>query len=194
MESIIIVGAGGMGREVLGMLKNINACKLEYIIEGFVDDGKTAGDIVNNMPVLGGIEYLNTVSKRTGVVIAISLPNVRKAIFDTITNPHIFFPAIIHPSVTISDREFVNIGQGCVLCINTVLTVNITLGDFVIINAGAIINHDASIHSFSTIMPGVNISTGAQVGEGCYIGTGSKISKPETISPWQKLPAGTIIA
>lgn len=194
MENIIIVGAGGMGREVLAILKNCNAISQQYQIEGFVDDGKTAGDVVNNIPVLGGLDYLNTIDKKTGVVIAISLPNVRKAIFEKITNPNIYFPTIAHPSVIISDKDFVSMGQGCLLCINTVLTTNITLGDFVILNAGAILNHDAQVGDFSTIMPGVNISTGAQVGEGCYIGTGSKISKPAVISAWEKLPAGTIIA
>lgn len=194
MENIIIVGAGGMGREVLAILKNCNAISQQYQIEGFVDDGKTAGDVVNNIPVLGGLDYLNSIDKKTGVVIAISLPNIRKVIFEKITNPNIYFPTITHPSVIISDKDFVSMGQGCLLCINTVLTTNITLGDFVILNAGAILNHDVQVGDFSTIMPGVNISTGAQVGEGCYIGTGSKISKPAVISAWEKLPAATIIA
>ncbi|KAB2914683.1 MAG: acetyltransferase [Bacteroidetes bacterium] len=194
MQDIIIVGAGGFGREVLALLKNCNAITPAWNVLGFVDDGKTAGEIVNGFTVLGGVEYINQLQKPVAVCIAISLPEVRKAIAEQITNPHVAYPTLIHPSVIISDDEYVEMGKGCVLCINTVLTVNIRLGDFVIMNAGAIINHDAVIRSYSTIMPGVNISTGAQVGEGCYIGTGSKISKPEVITPWQKLSAGTIIA
>jgi sugar O-acyltransferase (sialic acid O-acetyltransferase NeuD family) len=194
MQDIIIVGAGGMGREVLAVVKNINTLIPTWNFLGFVDDGKTAGDIVNNTKVLGGLDYINTLSSKTAVVIAISLPKVRKQLKEKITNSNVFFPTIIHPSVIISDAEFVGIGEGCLLLINTVFTTNITIGDFVIVNAGAIINHDAQIDSFSTIMPGVNISTGAKVGLGCYIGTGSKISKPVGISAWESLPAGTIIA
>lgn len=194
MKDIIIVGAGGLGREMLALLKNINTAQPQWNILGFVDDGKTVGDIVNGVKVLGGAEYLNSLETETAVIIAISLPKVRKAIYDGVTNTKIYFPTIIHPSSIVSDADFVAIGQGCILCINTVLTTNIVLGDFVLINAGAIINHDAQISSFSTIMPGVNISTGAQVGKGCYIGTGSKISKPAIISAWENLPAGTIIA
>lgn len=194
MQDIIIVGAGGMGREVLAVVKNINTLIPTWNFLGFVDDGKTAGDIVNNTKVLGGLDYINTLSSKTAVVIAISLPKVRKQLKEKITNSNVFFPTIIHPSVIISDAEFVGIGEGCLLLINTVFTTNITIGDFVIVNAGAIINHDAQIDSFSTIMPGVNISTGAKVGMGCYIGTGSKISKPVGISAWESLPAGTIIA
>lgn len=194
MQDIIIVGAGGMGREVLAVVKNINTLTPTWNFLGFVDDGKTAGDIVNNTKVLGGLDYINTLSSKTAVVIAISLPKVRKQLKEKITNSNVFFPTIIHPSVIISDKEFVSIGEGCLLLINTVFTTNITIGDFVIVNAGAIINHDAQIDSFSTIMPGVNISTGAKVGLGCYIGTGSKISKPVGISAWESLPAGTIIA
>jgi sugar O-acyltransferase (sialic acid O-acetyltransferase NeuD family) len=194
MKNIIIVGAGGLGREMLALLKNINTTQPQWKVLGFVDDGKTIGDVVNGVEVLGGVEYLNTLSTETAVIIAISLPKIRKAIFDKITNTNIFFPSIIHPSAIISDIDFVDMGKGCILCINTVLTTNIVLGDFVLINAGAILNHDAQIGSFSTIMPGVNISTGAQISKGCYIGTGSKISKPAVISAWENLPAGTIIA
>lgn len=194
MQDIIIVGAGGMGREVLAVLKNSNTVTPTWNILGFVDDGKQVGEEVNGIKVLGGVEYLNTIIQETSCCIAISLPKVRKALKDKITNSKITFPTIIHPSVVISDDEFVSYGEGCLLLINTVFTTNITLGNFVIVNAGAIINHDAEISNFSTIMPGVNISTGAKVGEGCYIGTGSKISKPHSISAWESLPAGTILA
>lgn len=194
MQDIIIVGAGGMGREVLAVLKNINTVMPTWNILGFADDGKQAGEEVNGIKVLGGVEYLNTITLKTACCIAISLPKIRKQLKEKITNNNVFFPTIIHPSVVISDKEFVSIGEGCLLLINTVFTTNISIGDFVIVNAGAIINHDAVINSFSTIMPGVNISTGAKVGEGCYIGTGSKISKPETILAGESLKAGTIIA
>lgn len=194
MKDIIIVGAGGMGREVLAVLKNINTVSPSWNVLGFVDDGKQVGEEVNGVKVLGGVEYLNTIPQETACCIAISLPKARKVIKNKISNPKITFPTIIHPSVIISDDEFVSYGKGCLLLINTVFTTNIALGDFVIVNAGAIINHDAEINSFSTIMPGVNISTGAKVGEGCYIGTGSKISKPQSISAWESLPTGTIIA
>lgn len=194
MKNIIIAGAGGLGREILALLKNINTTQPQWKVLGFVDDGKTVGDVVNGVEVLGGVEYLNTLKTGTAVIIAISLPKVRKTIFDAISNTNIYFPTIIHPSSIISDADFVGMGQGCILCINTVLTTNVVLGDFVLINAGAIINHDAQISSFSTIMPGVNISTGAQISKGCFIGTGSKISKPAVISAWENLPAGTIIA
>lgn len=194
MQDIVIIGAGGFGREVAALIKNCNAVTPTWNILGFVDDGKQVGEIVNGYKILGGIQYINQLQTPTGVCIAISLPEVRKSIHGQISNTYVFYPTLIHPSAVISDKENVQIGQGCVLCINTVLTVNINLGDFVLINAGAIINHDAIIGSYSTIMPGVNMSTGAKVQEGCYIGTGSKISKPEIISSWHKLPAGTIIA
>jgi sugar O-acyltransferase (sialic acid O-acetyltransferase NeuD family) len=194
MQDIIIVGAGGLGREVLAILKNCNALQATYNILGFVDDGKSEGETINNTKVLGGVEYLNSLTHKTGVIIAISLPKIRKAIYNKISNSNIYYPTLLHPSVILSDEEFLRVGKGCIFCINTVLTTNISLGDFVLLNAGAIINHDAEIESFSTIMPGVNISTGAKVSEGCYIGTGSKISKPETIPAWEALPAGTIIA
>lgn len=194
MKDIIIIGAGGFGREVFGIIKNCNAKTQTWNILGFVDDGKQKGELINGLPILGGVGYINEVTSETAVVIAISLPTIRKEIFERITNPLITFPTIIHPSNLISDPEFVSYGQGCVFCINTVFTTNITLGDFVLVNAGTVVNHDAIIDSYATLMPSVNISTGAHIGEGCYIGTGTKISIPQIIKDWQKLPSGTIIA
>lgn len=194
MKDIIIVGAGGFGREVLAIIKNINSVKPTWHIAGFVDEGLQVGEFVNGYKVLGGEDYINSLTTETDVVIAISMPQIRKKIVNKIINNLISYPTIIHPTNYISDIDFVKYGQGCVFCINTVFTTNISIGDFVLVNAGTIINHDAVIESFNTIMPGVNISTGAQIGEGCYIGTGTKISTPAFIEAWEKLPTGSIIA
>lgn len=194
LQRIIIIGAGGFGREMLRFIKTLNAIKPTWEVAGFIDDNKTPGEVINGIKVLGGTGYLAGVTEKTAAVIAIALPGIRKKIKQTILNPNIYFPALMHPSAIIDDRDCITIGEGSILCAGTILTTNITIGKFVLVNLCTTINHDAVINDFSTVMPGVNISTGAQVGEGCYIGTGSKISKPEKIASWQTLSAGTIIA
>lgn len=194
MQTIIIIGAGGFGREMLGFIKTLNAVKPTWEVAGFIDDNKVSGEVINGIKVLGGTGHLAGVTEKTAAVIAIAHPGVRKKIKETVFNPNIYFPVLIHPSVLIDDKDYVTIGEGSILCAGTVLTTNITIGKFVLVNLRTTINHDAVINDFSTVMPGVSISTGAQVGEGCYIGSGCKISKPEKIASWQTLSAGTIIA
>ena len=179
---------------MLGLIKSINAVTRTWEIVGFVDDGKKPGEIINGLKVLGNTGCMAEIKEKTAAVIAVALPEIRKKIKESVVNPNMYFPAVIHPSAIIEDKEFVSVGEGSILCANSVLTTNITIGKFVLANLATTINHDAVISDFSTQMPGVSISTGAQVGEGCYIGTGSKISKPEITAAWQTLSTGTIIA
>ena len=58
MRKLIIIGAGGFGREILDTLNYINSIKKSYEIIGFVDNIKSIGTIVNGLEVLGNDEAL----------------------------------------------------------------------------------------------------------------------------------------
>lgn len=193
-QPIIIIGAGGFGREVLALIQNINEKENRWEVSGFVDDGKQPGEVINGVKVLGGVDYLNSIKEKAAVAIAIAQPAIRRQVIEKLNNPNLYFPLLAHPSSLISSPKTVNIADGCILCANTVLTTDITLGRFVIMNVASTLAHDVQVGDFCTLMPGVNISTGAQLGEGCYIGTGAKIAQPVNIPPWQNISAGAIIA
>lgn len=175
MKDIAIFGAGGFGREVLALIKDINKTTPVWNVVGFFDDGHEKGEVCNGYPILGKTEDLNRWPMPISLVIAIGKPVIKKKIHDKINNPLIDFPTLIHPSVWIGDREYVEIGKGCIICAGVMITTNVQIKDFVILNLQCTVGHDSIIKDYAALMPTVNVSGEVTIGEGVFVGTGATI-------------------
>ena len=193
MEKIVIVGAGGFGREVKMLIDQINQIENKYEFLGYYDDGVVKGTAVNYDEVLGSVADLANVDYKINVVVAIGSPDVKRKIVEKLINPHLSFPTLIHPSVIIGD-EFVTIGKGCIICAGNVITCNITIKDFVILNLQCTVGHDTMIHSFASFMPSVNISGEVIIYEEVYVGTGAKIINQLEIGFQTIVGAGAVVS
>ena len=194
MKDIAIYGAGGFGREVLTLIEDLNHKDYSYRFVGFFDDGKHKGEDINGFPVLGGMEELNAWGQPLCLALAIGDPAIKKKVFDWITNPIVSFPTLIHPSVMIGNRHFVEIEEGCIICGGVIITVNIAIRRFVILNLSCTVGHDTEIGAFASFMPTVNISGEVNIGEGVYVGTGAKIINQLSIGEWTVVGAGAVVA
>lgn len=197
MESIAIFGCGGFGREVLTMIKAINASSsdnLKYNFIGWYDDGHPIGEVINGFPVLGGIAELNLMDKPLSLVLSIGTPSIKNKILSRITNPHISYPTIIHPKASIGDAEYVSIGKGCIICEGVIITTNVEIKDFVILNLCCTVGHDTVIDENCAFMPSVNISGEVHIGNDVYVGTGAKIINQLEIGENTIVGAGAVVA
>lgn len=193
MEKIVIVGAGGFGREVKMLIDQINLKEHKYEFLGFYDDGFEKGTTINNNQVLGSIEDLANSSQELNVVVAIGSPEIKRKIVEKLTSATIKFPTLIHPSVLIGD-EFVSIANGCIICAGTIITCNIEIKDFVILNLMCTVGHDTVINSFASFMPSVNISGEVVIHEEVYVGTGAKIINQLEIGKQTIVGAGAVVS
>lgn len=192
--NVAIFGAGGFGREVKIIIDAINNVKPNtYKLIGFFDDGVPKGTIVNGLNVLGGIEDLNNYQDILGLFISIGSPSIKIKIIESITNPKISYPTIIHPNSSISNDE-VNIGKGCIICEGNILTCNISIGDFVILNLMCTVGHDTVIEDYCAFMPSVNISGEVVLRKGVYVGTGAKIINQLEIGENSIVGAGAVVS
>ncbi len=170
-ERIVVYGAGGLGREVLQLVRDTK-CQDGATVLGFVDDGVDAGTIRNDAPVLGGGDYFDAATEPLSVVFGIADPAVKERIYTRLKkNPLISFPTVIHPRALI--RAYSTIGEGGVLIADSHLSVNVRLGKCVLINDAATVGHDVTIGDFSSIMPQVAISGNIEIGDRCLIGVGA---------------------
>lgn len=198
MKNIVIVGAGGFGREVQWLIERINEKQdIEYgeplwNIIGYIDDGVEAGTEVNGHMVLGGCDYLIKQNAPLAVACAIGTSKTRKKVIDKIRyNQHLSFPNLIDPSVQMSDR--IEFGEGNLVCAGNILTVDIKIEDFCIINLDCTVGHDAVLLSFVTVYPSVNISGCVNVGECAELGTGTQIIQGKCIGTGTIVGAGSVV-
>lgn len=191
MNDLVIVGAGGLGREVAWMVERINQVNPKWNLLGFIDDSeKLKGSIVNGYPVLGSTEWLNKNKfNNLFAVCAIGASKVRKAVVSRLEN--VKFATLIDPMALISDK--VKIGEGSIICANSVLTVDITIGLHNIINIDCTIGHDAILQDFVTLYPSVNISGNTFIGECVEMGTGSQIIQGVKVGEDTIVGAGAVI-
>lgn len=193
MQNIVIIGAGGFGREVKTIIDAVNKVEKTYNFIGYYDDGIEKGTLINNFPVLGNLHDLNSSSEPISVLLGIGDPTTKSKIIAKLSSDKINFPTLIHPSVQISEDE-VAISKGCIICGGTIITCNIVIGSFVTLNLMCTIGHDTIINDFSSFMPSVNISGEVHIQEKVYVGTGAKIINQLTIGTGTIVGAGAVVS
>jgi sugar O-acyltransferase (sialic acid O-acetyltransferase NeuD family) len=192
-KEIAVFGAGGFGLEVVMLIEQINEETNGWEIIGFFDDGIDVGRIINDYPVLGGINKLNQWDRKLSVVFALGLPRTKKAVFEKIKNKNISYPVLIHPNVVIGKNKYVSIGEGCIITAGNIITTNISIGKHVILNLACTVGHETEIGDFSSFMPTCNISGGVQIGEATFWGTGAKIINGICVGNNVIVGAGSVI-
>lgn len=192
MKEIVIIGAGGQGREVQWLINRINEKKPTWKLLGYADRAYPVGTLINGIPVLGGDDYFDHLSTPISAVCAVASAKTRKNIISRLEHSStVDFPNLIDPSVIISD--LVELGKGNIICAASVLTVNIRLDNFVHVNVDCKIGHDAHLSSFTTLYPSVNIAGNVIVNECCEIGTGSQVIQGKTIQEGAIIGAGSVV-
>jgi sugar O-acyltransferase (sialic acid O-acetyltransferase NeuD family) len=190
LKPLVIIGAGGLGREVAWLVADINSRKREWDFIGFVDDG-VQGQTPEGYTVLGTLDYFFELSSHPWVVVAIADSQVRKAITQRLHTQGINIATLIHPSVSMSD--FVQIGSGTIICSGTIITTNVSIGEANIINLGCRIGHDTLLEDFVSLMPATNLAGEVKVGEGCYFGLSSCVINRTNIGKWSIIGAGATV-
>lgn len=195
MKDIAIVGAGGLGREVLVLLHQLNELHETWHIIGFYDDDSTLrGSFINGLPWFGTVADLALADYPLHIAIGIGNPQVKRQIIATLkVNKSIVFPTLIHPSVQIKPYQYIKTGNGVILAQGVILTTNIHIGHHVLINLNCTIGHGSVVGDYASIMPGVNLSGETFLGAGTYIGTNAAILQGLQIGDESHIGAGAVV-
>jgi len=195
MKDIAIFGAGGFGREVHMLINQINSISNEWNFIGYYDDDTNKiGKTINGYKVLGGIDALNSHKEELFVIFAIAEPRIKKIVVEKVSNRLIKYPILIHPNVILGDYQFLEIGEGTIICANVVITVNIKIGKHVILNLACTVGHDTTIGDYCSFMPTINISGEVIIEDCVYVGTGAKIINQLKIGSNTIVGAGAVVA
>ena len=165
MYDLIILGAGGTGREICEMCEEVFDIK-HYRIKGFLSD---VLDVLDNFdigyPMLGTIRDYK-VQENDRFIFAIGDVQGRRKIAESILERGGKFINFIHPSAKISPSA--KIGQGVIIFPFAYVGANADVGDFCFINLHAACGHDVKLGAFSEQAPYSAVAGGVQTGEECF--------------------------
>ena len=182
MKDLIIVCAGGFGREVYYMAKSIG----KWNIKGFIDDNVHALDGVNiDLPIIGSIKDW-VPSKKEVFALGVSNPKTKEIIVKIMKAKGAKFETLISPYAHII--ETTTIGEGCI--ISGVIGDSVKIGDFVNI-MGSMIGQDSEIGDFSTTTGYTNIAS-AKLGTRVFVGSHAVVLNRKKVGDDAFICAGSI--
>jgi len=184
-DRIIIVGAGGFGREVLQWARHAWPSHA-HKIAGFLsaDPGKLDGH-APSLPIVGSPNDFE-LRPTDGFVLGIGIPGIRRDVAEQLEARGARFMTLIHPTAIVADTAV--IGLGSVICPYVIVSDSVRLGRFVLVNYHASLGHDAAAGDFSVLSPysclggnaaiegDVFLSMHVTVGPRVYVGAGAIVS------------------
>ncbi len=193
MKDLVIIGTGGMAREIYGAIKASNDLAPQYEVQGFVDMEMTGLDVIDGLKVIYSESELAQLDKPLAVVIGladcIKRASIAKQLRDTV---NLSFPSIIHPSAIYSP-ELVNIGQGCFVAAGVVMSPGVDLEAFALVNILASLAHDVQVGSYSVINPHANISGAVNLGKRVLIGASAVVHQGLKLADDSTLGMGAVL-
>lgn len=177
---VVVVGAGGFGREALDVVDAMNAVnsKPVFDVRGVVDDGPSEVNLsrlaVRNVPHLGTIDaILPQLAPGTAYVLGVGDPSLRARLDMALSAAGMEQVSVVHPNAGMGSQAVV--GAGAVICAGVQVSTNVVLGRSAHLNPNATIGHDTVLGDYVSVNPGAIVSGNCHIGTGALLGAGSVV-------------------
>lgn len=168
---IVLVAAGGLGREVLALLRAAGED-----VAGFLDDSPALrGASVDGAPVLGGVEHIAALPEAR-VLVCAGQGSVREALVARLAEHGVGeerWARAVHRGVETPAGCVV--GPGSILLAGVALTASVSVGAHVVVMPQATLTHDVAVEDFATLCAGVSLGGGVVVGRAAYLGMNASV-------------------
>lgn len=200
-QKLVIIGAGGLARELRWLAQDITAAapgRGGYEFVGYATSRPDApGPHESADEIVGDFAWLGAHRDRWDVLIlGIGNPAIRLRVAEELEHDHGFGPncwaTLVHPGAH-WERHTGRLGHGAVVCAGVVATVNIELGPHVLVNIGCTVGHESRLGRATVLNPGANISGGVTLGQGVLVGTGAQVLQYLTVGDGATVGAGAVV-
>lgn len=188
MEKLVIIGAGGLGREVAWIVQRINSSEPAFEVLGFLDDDSDLPcKCIDGIPILGNT---SAIPEHVSVICAIGNNRIRHEMTLKLAGNGIKLATVIDPSASIAPTAV--IGEGSYIGIGAIVSAGTSLGRSTIVNHNACIGHDVNAADACQFCPGCCISGSCSFGERAMVATLAGIIPGKKIGTDAMIGAGIV--
>ncbi|MGN0855439.1 MAG: acetyltransferase [Kiritimatiellia bacterium] len=185
MKQLIIIGAGGFGREAYGVARDAVGFGTDFGVKGFLDANPKALDGFCGYPPVLGDPATYVPQPDDVFVTALGGVTSRRVCAAAIEAKGGVFIPLVHRSAWLGPN--VTVGAGAFISNNVVLTADIAVGRHVCIFQGTSIGHDSELGDFS------HVYAQCALGGGVKVGVGARIYPGAVIVPRRRIGANAVV-
>lgn len=190
MLDIIIVGAGGFGREVYQWSKDAFG-EDEYNIKGFLSkDSSELDGFLIDAPILGHEDDYQ-IQESDRFVIAIGNVVIKKKVVEELRKKGAKFISLIHPTALVSSS--VKIGEGVVVCPYSILTDSVVIEDYAMLNVYVYCGHDSKVGKYSILSPYSTLNGFANLEDEVFLATHSVVTGYKNVGKGSVVGANSLV-
>jgi sugar O-acyltransferase (sialic acid O-acetyltransferase NeuD family) len=178
---IVILGAGGLGRECLDTAL---ACGWE--VEAFVDEHK-AGSSVRGLPVLAACDL----PAQSSYVIGIADATVRRRLAGEMSTLGHRPRVLVHPAAVVAPETA--LGEGSIVLGGAYVSSSVTVGRHGQVHYNATVGHDAVLGDFVSVFPGGNVSGSVRLDDGVTVGSAAVVLQGRHVGEGGFVGAGAVV-
>lgn len=194
MKDLVIVGHGGLAREVTFLVEEINRHAPQWNLLGFISSNRESiGRSCGDYSVRGDDDWLAGCLQPVAAALAIGNPRFLPVLHQRFRgNERIVFPNLVHPGVT-GDWGRITMGEGNLVLNAAAFTTGITLGSFNVFNPGCTVSHDCTLGSYNFIGPGAHIAGEVTLGNRILAGVGAQVLPRTQVCDDVRIGAGAVV-
>lgn len=184
VRRILIVGAGGFGREVLCWARDAWPDHVSRIA-GFL-----SADPLRrvSLPILGDPGTFIPEST-DAFLLALGAPGARRHVAENLLSKNALFLSLIHPMAFVAPTA--RIGTGSILCPYAIASDAVCLGRFTLMNYHSSLGHDATTGDFAVLSPYASLGGGASIGDDAFLGLHASVGPGKTVGHRSKVSANS---
>jgi len=198
-RQLLIVGAGGFGREVLGYIEDDNPL---FRVKGFLDSRTNVLDATPRSVAIVGDPLTWQPQHDEVFMAALGDPQGRFKYTAALREVHnVDFATVVHPRANVSRHA--RIERGCIIAPNVGISVDTHIDEFSCIQEYTVIGHDARIGKWCQVNSHCTIAGGAVIGDfvtvhpNCVITSRAVIGAGAIVGPGSvvmgRIPAGITV-
>lgn len=191
MKKLLIVGAGGLGRETYQWAVDQEKAEKRWDAIGFLDDNLHALDNYKlSAEIVGTVKDYEPKAGEE-VICAIGDAEILAGLCPVLVDKGAVFTTVVHPTALLADT--CDIGKGVIVGPYAIISTDAKIADFSVVNSYVSVGHDVSVGKGCVISGFSDLMGFSALEEGVFLGSGARLLPSVRVAANARVGAGSIV-